>query len=164
MPGIHAAGVGAEPAGLAALGGDDVQLAVRLEQHVAAGLAEHDPSPIRRVPREEVAHAVVRCALDRLGRPSLAIIEREPVEVEQERLAVLDEFLALLASQQDFALALGILEVVRPGPGENDVLAVGAPGGIALDELRVVGAGQGAEVARLPVVEAQDALEWEEQL
>src|ERR1039458_8499804 len=43
VPGVHSRRVALEPTRLAALGRDDIQRAVRLQQHVIAGLAEDDP-------------------------------------------------------------------------------------------------------------------------
>jgi len=106
----------------------------------------------------------VRGALDGLRCPAFAFVEGDPIQVEQKGFSALDELLAFLAGQQHFAPAERVLEIVGPGPGEDDGLAVGAPRGIALDQLRVVGAGQGAERLHFPVVDAENPLDREEQL
>ena len=95
VPGIHARGVAPQPPRLPALGGNDVQLAVRLEQHVIPGLAEDDPLAVRRVLREIVAPAISRGPGQRLRFPSLAVVVGNPVEIIGERLAVPKEFGAI---------------------------------------------------------------------
>ncbi len=54
--------------------------------------------------------------------------------------------------------------MVRLGRGKDNVLSVRAPGGIALDQARIVGPRQGLEGARLAVVDTQNPLDGEEQL
>ena len=48
----------------------------------------------------------------------------------------------------------GRLELDRPGAHEDDPLAIGTPRGIALDQRRIVGAGQRREPFRLPIIQA----------
>ena len=100
VPGVHPLGVGAQSSGLAALGGNDVQLAVRLEEHVVLCPAEHDPLAVGRVLREEVALAVEGGPRQRLRLAPLPVVERDPVEVELEGLALLEEFAAVLGTQE----------------------------------------------------------------
>ena len=93
--------VGAQAPGLAAFGRNDVQLAVRHQQHVVLGLAEDDPLAVRGELREVVALAVVGGALDGLGSPAAAAIEGNPVQIELERLLVFDELGDILLAEQD---------------------------------------------------------------
>jgi hypothetical protein len=147
-----------------AFGRDDVELAVRHQQHVVLGLAEDDPLPVRGELREEVAHPVVRGALDRLGRPPAAVVPRNPVEIELEGLLVLDELGDVVLVEED---ALGVLDstpAIGLRPREDDPLTVGAPGGIALDVLGVVRARQRRVGARHGVVDDEDPLDREEEL
>ena len=91
MPRVHSRRVGAQAPGFPTFSGNNVKLAVRHEQHVVLGLAEDDPLSVRGELREEVAHPVVRGALDRFGLSPAAFVERNPVQIELERLLVFDE-------------------------------------------------------------------------
>ena len=164
MPGVHPGRVCAQAPGLAPFGRDDVELAVRHQQHVVLGLAEDDPLPVRGELREVVALPVVRGALDRLGLSASAVVERNPVQIELERLLVLDELGDVLLAQQDARRVRDRVLPVRLRPGEDDRLSVGAPGRVALHVLGVVGARQRLEGAGLGVVDDENALDREEEL
>ena len=162
MPGVHAPGVGPHPPGLAPLGGHDVQLAVGLQEHEAVGLGKDDPAAVGRVAGEEAAPPVAAGAAQGLGLAAAATVEGDAEDLEAKPPPALEEFLALLAGQQD-AVA-GQVEVVGHGPGEEDLLAVGAPDGVGLDVAGVVRAGEGGKRPGLAVVDGEDALDGEEEL
>jgi hypothetical protein len=161
---VHALRIRAKAPRLAAFGRDDVELAVRHQQHVVLGLAEDDPLPVGRELREEVALAVVGGARDRLGRAAPAFVEGHPVEIELERLLVLDELRDVVLVEQDGA---GVRDAALPvdlRSREDDRLPVGAPGRVALDVRGVVGARERRVGAGLGVVDHEDALDREEEL
>ncbi len=164
VPGVHACGVVAQASRGAARGRDDVQLAVGLQQHVALGLAEDDPLAVRRVLREEVAHPVVRGALQRLRRSALPVVERDPVQVVAKGLLLHGELRDVLLVDQGAVLLIEALRVVGLRPGEHDLLAVGAPHRVGLHVLRVVGPRQRRKRLRLPIVDDENAFDGKEEL
>ena len=101
---------------------------------------------------------------DGFRRASFSAVEGDAIQVEPERLVVLDERIAFGRAQRRRALVLGVSQVRCPPPGEDDVATVGTPRRIALDERRVVRTAQRTELTALAVEHAQDSLDGEEQL
>ncbi len=145
---VHSVGVAVHQPRFAALGRNDVQLAVRPQQHPVSGLDEDDPLAIGGKAGKRVAHPVVRSTCNGLRRAALSVPERDAVEV------VLDAGLARIVGVR----RQRAVHEVRSGPCpcEHDGLLVRAPCGIGLDVLRIVGSGQGLDLPGLPVVDDQD--------
>jgi hypothetical protein len=106
----------------------------------------------------------VRGALDRLGRSPAALVERNPVQIELERLLVFDELRDVVLVQQDLPGIRDAALSIDLRPGEDDRLSIGAPGRVALDVLGVVGARQRRVGTGLGVVDNEDALDRKEEL
>src|SRR5690606_7308084 len=141
VPGIHPRGVALQPASLAPFGRNDVEFAVGLQAHETLRLAADNPLATGRQPGEIVAHAVVRGAFQRLRPSAPPLVERNPIEIKAKRLPFLEKLLTLLLRKQNSIAAGPPFQCMGLGTRKDDLLPVGAPGGVALDELRVVRAG-----------------------
>jgi hypothetical protein len=164
MPRVHAAGVALEAARFSARGGHDEELAVGLQQHETPRLAEDNPSSVRRELREEIAFAIFRGAGNRFGGSATAFVEGDAIEVELQDLAVLQELVAFLRGEEGLALGIAVLELIGLGASEHELPAIGAPDGIALHVLGIIGPGQRPEgLVAAPIID-QDALDGEKKL
>ena len=164
MPRVHPRRITLQLARLAAGGRDDPESAVRLQEHEASGPAEDNPLAIGREPRKIVALAVARSSFKRLRNAAPAFIERNAIEVESKRLVPFEELPALFGAQQGSRLVAQVRQLMGLAPCKDQVFAVRAPDGIALDEPRVVGPGKGRKLLRLPIVDGQDSLDRKEEL
>ena len=166
VPRVHPPRVRPEPSRLSSGGGDDVEFAIRLKEHEALGLAEDDPLAVGRKLGKVVAHPIVGRPFDRFRLASLAVVERDPVQVEHELPPTVDKLLRLLGRHQDriHAAQAGRVVGLAVAAGEDDRFSVRAPGSVGLHVLWVVGPGKGVESLRLAVVDRHDPLDQEEEL
>ncbi len=165
MPGIHPAGeIAAHLPRRAAGGGQDVQGAVGPQEHEGVALAKDDPLAVGREAREVIAHPVAGRSGQRHGLAAPALVEIDSVDIVAELLAALEELGDLIPFHHGRRGVLEAGERVRLAAGKKDRLAVRAPHRIALDVPPVVGALEGRELLRLPVVDDQDARDRKEPL
>ncbi len=81
-----------------------------------------------------------------------------------ERLPIFHELFTFLPSEECFAFALGVQQVIGFGAGKENGLAIGAPGRVALDVKRVIGTFECKELLLHPVIAGNDSLNREEEL
>ena len=149
MPGIHALGIAAQAARFAAAGGQQVQIAIGLQQHERLRPAEDDPLAVGRELGEVIAQAVMRRPGERLRLAPFAAVERDTVQIEKEQFFAPDEFLHLLGGEQGGFLVRAVQEVPGLAAGKNNPLAVRAPDRVALHE---VGSSAPDKAVIVPVV------------